>query len=120
MNLENHAIRQLRSRPRWAYVWHVWKVIVPRRSITGRLVYGRVLRRHNGRRWIYKRFAKCDPRVIDRSQVISWSSQMHVALLRDTWMNVNYLQIFRRIIYGSRACPAEEHLAAAPNFFGKA
>lgn len=42
------------------------------------------------------------------------------SVVRDTWMKVNYLQIFRRIIYGSRACPAEEHLAAAPNFFGKA
>jgi hypothetical protein len=27
-----------------------------RRSITGRLVYGQVWRRHDGRRWIYKKF----------------------------------------------------------------
>ena len=45
----------LRSKPAWAAVWHVWTVIIPRRSITGRLVYGRVLRRRDGRRWIYKK-----------------------------------------------------------------
>jgi hypothetical protein len=38
----------------WAQTWHLWKVIVPRRSITGRLVFGDVWRRHDGRRWIYK------------------------------------------------------------------
>jgi len=62
MNLQNHASPQKSSsKPAWVYVWHVWKVIIPRRSITGRLVYGRVLRRHNGRRWIYKNLAKYDP-----------------------------------------------------------
>jgi len=39
-------------------VWHIWNVIVPRRSITGRLVFGRVWRRHDGRRWIYKKFVE--------------------------------------------------------------
>jgi hypothetical protein len=62
MKLQNRASPQkLSSKPAWAYVWHVWKVIIPRRSITGRLVYGRVLRRHNGRRWIYKTLARYDP-----------------------------------------------------------
>jgi hypothetical protein len=42
------------------------------------------------------------------------------SVVRDTWMKVNYLQIFRRIIYGSRACPAGAHLAAASNFFRRA
>jgi hypothetical protein len=41
--------------PTWARLWHLWTVIVPRRSITGRLVVGRVWRRHDGRHWIYKR-----------------------------------------------------------------
>jgi hypothetical protein len=55
MTVENHAgLWTLRSA--WATAWHVWTVIVPRRSITGRLVYGRVWRRHDGRRWIYKQF----------------------------------------------------------------
>jgi hypothetical protein len=40
----------------WAHSWHLWKVILPRRSITGRLVWGTVWRRIGGRRWIYKRF----------------------------------------------------------------
>lgn len=62
MKLQNDAcLRKSSSKPAWAYVWHVWKVIVPRRSITGRLVYGQVLRRYNGRRWIYKSLAKYDP-----------------------------------------------------------
>jgi hypothetical protein len=37
-------------------VWHVWTVIIPRRSIAGRLIFGQVWRRHDGRRWIYKKF----------------------------------------------------------------
>jgi hypothetical protein len=39
----------------WQQAWHLWTVIFPRRSITGRLVYGKVWRRHNGRHWIYKK-----------------------------------------------------------------
>jgi hypothetical protein len=46
------------ARPAWAQVWHLWIVIVPRRSITGRLVVGRVWRRRDGRHWIYKRFVE--------------------------------------------------------------
>jgi hypothetical protein len=40
----------------WVETWHLWTVIFPRRTITGRLVYGRVWRRHDGRHWIYKKF----------------------------------------------------------------
>jgi hypothetical protein len=59
MTVENHAgPRSLRSKPAWANVWHVWTVIIPRRSITGRLVFGQVWRRHDGRRWIYKKFSE--------------------------------------------------------------
>jgi hypothetical protein len=46
------------AQPAWAQVWHLWIVIIPRRSITGRLIVGRVWRRHDGRRWIYKRFVE--------------------------------------------------------------
>jgi len=46
----------------WAEVWHLWKVIIPRRSITGRLVRGQVWRRHDGRRWIYKKFVENNER----------------------------------------------------------
>jgi hypothetical protein len=46
----------LTQKPAWAEVWHLWTVIIPRRSITGRLLTGQVWRRHDGRRWIYKKF----------------------------------------------------------------
>ena len=35
--------------------WHLHRVIFPRRSITGRLVYGVVWRRRDRKRWIYKK-----------------------------------------------------------------
>jgi hypothetical protein len=41
--------------PSWAAVWHIWTLIIPRRSIDGSLVWRRVWRRHDGNRWIYKR-----------------------------------------------------------------
>ena len=44
------------GKPAWAQVWHLWTIIIPRRTISGRLVFGKVWRRHGGRRWIYKRF----------------------------------------------------------------
>ena len=47
-----------RSGPTWADTWHLWTVIVPRRSISGRLVWGTVWRRRNGRRWTYKKFVE--------------------------------------------------------------
>ena len=48
----------LSPKPAWAEVWHLWRVILPKRSITGRLVRGQVWRRHDGRRWIYKKFSE--------------------------------------------------------------
>jgi hypothetical protein len=36
--------------------WHLYTVIIPRRTITGRLVRGKVWRRHDGRHWLYKKF----------------------------------------------------------------
>jgi hypothetical protein len=47
-------------KPAAAELWHLWTVIFPRRSITGRLVCGRVWRRHNGRHWQYKKFVEYD------------------------------------------------------------
>jgi hypothetical protein len=61
MIVENHpGPGSLSSKSAWAEVWHLWTVIIPRRSITGRLVYGRVWRRHDGRRWIYKKLVEYD------------------------------------------------------------
>jgi hypothetical protein len=45
-----------KMKPAWAEVWHLWTVVIPRRSITGRLIFGKVWRRHDGRRWTYKKF----------------------------------------------------------------
>jgi hypothetical protein len=44
------------ERPVSATAWHPWFVIIPRRTITGRLVRGRVWRRHDGRHWLYKKY----------------------------------------------------------------
>ena len=49
-----------RPKPAWANVWHLWTVLIPRRTITGKLVCGKVWRRHDGRHWIYKRFTHFD------------------------------------------------------------
>jgi hypothetical protein len=63
MIADRHAFdqsRNLQPAPAWAEVWHLWTVIIPRRSITGKLVYGRVWRRCDGRHWIYKKFVEYD------------------------------------------------------------
>ena len=57
---QDYVGQSLQPRAAWAEVWHLWTVIIPRRSITGRLVYGRVWRRDDGRRWIYKKFVEYD------------------------------------------------------------
>jgi len=53
-------ILNLKGKPPWAQAWHLWNVLFPRRSITGKLLLGRVWRRHDGRHWIYKRFVEFD------------------------------------------------------------
>jgi len=40
--------------PAGAEFWHLWTVIIPRLSITGGFVCGRVWRPHDGRRWKYR------------------------------------------------------------------
>jgi hypothetical protein len=47
--------RQLRHDEVWE-LWHVWTITIPRRSITGRLLWGTVLRRRDDGRWIYKKY----------------------------------------------------------------
>jgi hypothetical protein len=46
--------------PAWARVWHVWTLILPRRTIDGGIAWGRVWRRHDGRRWRYKSLVATD------------------------------------------------------------
>ena len=54
MSAQSNGVR-LSSKPAWAEVWHLWRVIIPRRSISGKLVWGQVWRRWDGRRWSYKK-----------------------------------------------------------------
>jgi hypothetical protein len=58
IRLTNINIRTLglKRSPAKPTTWHLRRVIMPRRSITGRLVRGQVWRRHDGRRWLYKKF----------------------------------------------------------------
>jgi hypothetical protein len=60
---QDYVDRSLQPRAAWAEVWHLWTVIIPRRSITGRLVHGRVWRRHDGRHWIYKKVVEYENSV---------------------------------------------------------
>jgi len=58
---DNTTARLKQSAPRHSdswQLWHVWTVTVPRRAINGELVWGTVLRRHDGDRWIYKRYTE--------------------------------------------------------------
>jgi hypothetical protein len=59
---QDYVDRSLQPRAAWTEVWHLWTVI-PRRSITGRLVQGRVWRRHDGRHWIYKKVVEYENSV---------------------------------------------------------
>src|ERR1700682_5054123 len=52
--------RSSKSQTPWPEFWHLWTVIIPLPSITGKLVRGAVWRRHDGRRWIYERFVEFD------------------------------------------------------------
>lgn len=47
-----------KQRPPYQEVWHLWTVLIPRRSITGRLLWGTVLRRRDDGQWIYKKYAE--------------------------------------------------------------
>jgi hypothetical protein len=46
----------LRQRLAKITAWRLCTVIIPRRTITGRLVRGQVWRRHDSRHWLYKKF----------------------------------------------------------------
>jgi hypothetical protein len=36
-------------------IWHLYRAYLPRRSITGRLLFGLVWRRRDRNRWIYRK-----------------------------------------------------------------
>jgi hypothetical protein len=51
-------------------IWHLCTLIIPRRSITRRLVWGKVWRQRQRNRWIYiKRITE----IIDGSNEAAWS-----------------------------------------------
>ena len=52
------AVRSDLKQQTWSDAWHLWRIIIPRRSITGRLVWGMVWRRNRGGRWVYKKFVE--------------------------------------------------------------
>src|ERR1700723_3422376 len=41
------------AKPAGAEFWHRWIIYFPRRSITGKLLWGSVWRRHDARHWTY-------------------------------------------------------------------
>ena len=47
--------------------WHLWTVIIPRRSISGKLVSGQVWRRRHGAKWAYKKLVEYADRDITGS-----------------------------------------------------
>jgi len=69
--LDVFRLRATRQRPPYDEVWHLWSVLIPRRSITGRLVRGRVLRRRDDGRWIYREYIEGVDGV-DRSARPQW------------------------------------------------
>ena len=44
-----------RSDVHWSRLWHPWFLLMPSRGIDGQLLFGRVWRRQDRGRWIYKR-----------------------------------------------------------------
>jgi len=61
----HQALTSDRSTSSYYRVWHVWEVTIPRRSITGRLVWGTVWRRYDNGRWIYKKYVD-NPDALER------------------------------------------------------
>jgi hypothetical protein len=53
MKLNSSHAPKRSTKPLGVEYWHVWTVGIPRRSISGALVWGRVWRRHDGDRWQY-------------------------------------------------------------------
>jgi hypothetical protein len=69
--LDIFRVRATQQRPPCEEVWHPWSVLIPRRSITDRLVWGTVLRRRDDGRWIYRKFIDGVDGT-DRSALAQW------------------------------------------------
>ena len=57
------------QRPPYDEVWHLRRVLIPRRSITDRLVWGTVLRRRDSGRWIYRQYIEGIDRTAPRARM---------------------------------------------------
>lgn len=77
---DSHNLLNSSPPPTWAEAWHLWTVLIPRRSITGRLVFGKVWRRHDGRHLIYKRFI--ESWVLKRGEVMKQKACAGLPLIR--------------------------------------
>ena len=59
MSAESHErSRIVWAAAEWKGMWHLWRVLIPRRSISGELVWGQVWRRSDNGHWIYKRMVE--------------------------------------------------------------
>ena len=65
--------RSPKPRPPYEEVWHLWRVHIPRRSITDHLIWGTVLRRRDNGRWIYRKYIEgVDGAVRARMDATVW------------------------------------------------
>jgi hypothetical protein len=39
----------------WQDTWHLWRIVIPRRSTAGEFVWGQVWRRRNDDQWQYRK-----------------------------------------------------------------
>lgn len=69
--LDIFRMRATTQRPPYEEVWHLWSVLIPRRSITGRLVRGTVLRRRDDGRWIYRKYIEGVDEASARASLVS-------------------------------------------------
>ncbi|HSL80921.1 MAG TPA: hypothetical protein VK877_14800 [Pseudolabrys sp.] len=69
--LDIFRMRATKQRPPYEEVWHLWSVLIPRRSITGRLVRGTVLRRRDDGRWIYRKYIEGVDEASARASLVS-------------------------------------------------
>jgi hypothetical protein len=83
--------------PAWARLWHLWRIFLPRRSITGRLLYGRVLRRYDGRGWIYKPLTSEDSDTNPTS--ISANGRGRYLVYRDRSRLVKFEEFVKEMMY---------------------
>ncbi len=61
-----HSNSALPNQHAWENVWHLWHVRIPRRGLNGKFVWGLVLRRRYGDRWIYRELERINDKIMFR------------------------------------------------------